>query len=404
MKKVYLVTVLTCLFVVAVSYGLHFLYWEEDSDKVLKVGMVCVYDESSAYTGNFTRSIEFLEEEYGDRIEILTKYNVPEDEVILREAVQELVDQECEIIFGTSYGYESILLEYAKNCPDIQFCQATGDNCSAETPVNYHTFMGMIYEGRYTAGVVAGMKLEELIQKGEIRAEDAKVGYVAAFPYAEVISGYTSFLLGVRSVVPNAVMDVKYTNTWGDYFVEKNIAEDLIEGGCVIISQHSDTIGPAVACEELGKTHTVYHVGYNRSMIDVAPTTTLVGSRINWYPYIVDAVGAVLRGKKIEDVAKASRIFGNDSAGGFEENWVEMLELNTVTCAPGTKAEMDKVKQKLIRGEIQVFQGSYVGVNPFDPTDTYDLSNGFDENSHRSSPEFGYVLNDIITVLDDGEF
>ena len=154
---------------------------------------------------------------------------------------------------------------------------------------NYHTFMGTIYQGRYISGIVTGMKLRELIEQKKLTPAQAKIGYVAAFPYAEVISGYTAFFLGVRSVVSEAVMTVSYTNTWSNTTTERKLAEKLIDEGCVIIAQHSDTTGPATACETAstrdGKL--VFHVGYNQTMTDVAPTTSLVSTRINWTPYFI---------------------------------------------------------------------------------------------------------------------
>ena len=275
---------------------------------------------------------------------------------------------------------------------------ATCDNANEEPYLkNYHTFMGAIYEGRYASGVAAGMKLKELIENGRITVDDAKIGYVAAYPYAEVISGYTAFLLGVRSVVPDAVMTVKYTYKWNDYLLEKKYAAELIDEGCVIISQHSDTAGPAIACEETDAGTPVYLISYNQSMADIAPTTYITGCKINWKPYVTGAVGAVLEGRNIEKTVRG-KVNGNDIGAGFDEDWVEMLKLNEVIAAAGTKEKLDEVIEKLKRGELYVFKGDYLGVNVDDPEDIYDLSQSYEENRDRSAPSFNYILKDVITI------
>lgn len=258
--------------------------------------------------------------------------------------------------------------------------------------------MGHIYEGRYVSGVVAGMKLKELIDSNVITEEQAKIGYIGAYPFAEVISGYTAFFLGVKSVVPEAVMSVKYTYSWGSYQLEKDYAEELIEDGCVVISQHSDTSGPAVACEETERDKTVCYVSYNESMQDVAPTTYLVGSSINWTPYMLGAVGAVLNDEKIENSIKGT-VNGNDIGAGFKEGWVQILKLNELSVAKGTQEKVDKLISDFKRGKITVFKGDYIGVNPEDPSDTIDLNEGYMENYNSSAPTFGYILKDVITIL-----
>ena len=262
--------------------------------------------------------------------------------------------------------------------------------------------MGEIYEGRYVSGIVAGMKLKEMIDQGVISPDEAKIGYVGAFPYAEVISGYTAFILGVRSVVPSAVMTVKYTNTWTNYTLEKQCAKELIDEDCVIISQHSDTTGPAVACEDAADSgKNVYHIGYNQSMIDVAPTTSLVSTRINWSYYIFSAVDAVLENKKIEEYVDGN-IHGNDVGAGFEYGWVQMFDINSLIAADGTSEAVDKAIDELKKNRIQVFKGDYIGVNPDDDSDTYDLNKGYIENENQSAPSFYYILKDVITVEEMG--
>lgn len=396
MKRTYLVTLLTALAVIAVAFCVHLVFGDNSADRTIKVGFVYVGDASTAYTCNFLRAQSAIETEFDGQTEVIAKYNVAEGNE--KAALQELVDAGCELIFTTSYGYGETTKKFAELYPEVEFCQATCANANDEPKLeNYHTFMGAIYQGRYISGVVAGMKIKELIDAGVLTNKQAKVGYVGAYPYAEVISGYTAFFLGVRSVVPEAEMKVKYTNTWSSYALEKACAEELIQDGCVIIAQHSDTIGPAVACEETEKMHIVYHVGYNQSMLNVAPSTYLTGARIDWKPYILSAVGAVLAQKDIEKCVRGN-IHGNDAGAGFEEGWVQMLELNEIVTAEGTKERVEELVKEFKEGSIMVFQGDYIGVNPYDETDICDLNKGYKENEMCSAPTFSYVLEDVITV------
>ncbi|MCR5557745.1 MAG: HD domain-containing protein [Butyrivibrio sp.] len=265
-------------------------------------------------------------------------------------------------------------------------------------PANYHTFKGEAYQGRYVSGIAAGMKIKEMIKEEIITPDQAIVGFVAAYPTSEVISGYTAFLLGVRAIVPQAVMEVSYTNTWSSYAHEKSAAKELIADGCVVISQHTDTIGPAIACEEASEFSPVYFVGYNQSMSEVAPGTSLVTSRICWDPYVLAAVEAVWNDKSIESVV-TGRIHGSDVSAGFEKGWVEMDNLNFQVAAKGTQEAMNKVIDQFKRGNGDfVFKGNYLGVNPDDPSDTFNLKNGYKENENTSYPFFHYVLQDVITV------
>lgn len=366
------------------------------ADRVVKVGFIYVGDASTAYTANFLKAQNAIEEQYGDKVELYSLYNIAEGNEA--PALQELIDSGCEVIFTTSYGYGETTKEFAKNNPDIEFCQATCSNANDDDKVkNYHTFMGAIHEGRYITGVIAGMKLKELIDSGKLEASQAKIGYVGAYPYAEVISGYTAFFLGVRSVVPEATMVVKYTNTWSNYVIEKRIAKELIDEGCVIISQHSDTEGPAVACEETSNDKTVFHVGYNISMIDIAPTTSLVSTTINWRPYMVSAVDAVIRKKPIEKVV-SGHVVGNDIGGSFKEDWVQIIGLNDVIAADGSDETIDKCIKNLKNGKIKIFKGDYTGVNPFDSNDTISLVDEYKECDKASAPTFNYILKDVITI------
>ena len=201
----------------------------------------------------------------------------------------------------------------------------------------------------------------------------------------------------MRSIVPDAVMTVKYTYKWNDYLIEKKYAKQLIDEGCVIISQHSDTVGPAIACEETDVSTPVYLVSYNQSMADIAPTTYITGCKINWKPYVIGAVGAVMKGRPIEKAVKGN-VVGNDMGAGFSEGWVEMLKLNEVIAAKGTREKIAQVIEGFKRGDIEVFKGDYIGVNVDDSDDVYDLSEGYKENNNSSAPTFKYILQDVITI------
>ncbi len=357
---------------------------------VLKVGFVYIGDESEAYTANFIAAEKAVAAEYGDKVECIAKYNVEENAV--EDPVKELCEAGCGIIFTTSFGYGATVKEIAQQYPDIQFCQATCADAAVEPLVaNYHNYMGHIYQGRYVAGIVAGMKLQEMIDAGSITADKAKIGYVAAFDYAEVISGYTAFLMGVRSIVPEATMDVQYAGTWGDFDIEKTMATALIEDGCVIISQHSDTEGPAEACEAAAAAGTeVYCVSYNQDMTDVAPNTCLISSRQDYAPYEIAAVKSVMDGTEIPV----------DQGAGFEEGWVAMTPLNTAIAAEGTQEKMDEAIDAFKSGSMKatdVFQGDYTATDPYSG-ETIDLKDGFDENATQSAPAFSYVIDGVITV------
>lgn len=360
------------------------------AEGALKVGFVYIGDESEAYTANFIMAEKAIADTYGDKVECIAKYNVAEDAV--EDPVKELCEAGCGIIFTTSFGYGATVKEIAQQYPDIQFCQATCTDAAEEPAVdNYHNYMGHIYQGRYVAGIVAGMKLQEMIDNGTIKADEAKIGYVAAFDYAEVISGYTAFLMGVRSIVPEATMSVQYANTWGDYDTEKTMATAMIEDGCVIISQHSDTEGPAQACEDAkAKGTEVYCVAYNQDMTDVAPNACLISSRQDYAPYELAAVQSVMDGTAI----------AVDQGAGFEAGWVAMTGLNTAIAAEGTQQKMDETIEAFKSGSLKatdVFKGPYTATNPY-TNETIDLKDGFDENATQSAPAFGYVIDEIITI------
>ena len=395
MKRVYITAALTCVVILAAIIGCFRLLNLTSGRSGVKIGFVYDNDESTPYTYNFSLAKDAVERKYGDQAEIFTCSNVLDDQI--EEPIRELAAKGCDVIFFNGYG--ELVVELAAEYPAIQFCQASYRDMSDQTvPANYHTFKGEAYQGRYVSGIAAGMKIQEMIANGVIAEDGAIVGFVAAFPTSEVISGYTAFLLGVRSVVPNAVMRVRYTETWSSYAQEKSAAQQLIQAGCVIISQHTDTIGPAIACEEASQTKPVYFVGYNQSMSEVAPGTSLVTSRVCWEPYVLDAVDAVFRNKSIESVV-TGRIHGTDVSAGFEKGWIEMIDLNQQVAADGTEAAMENAIEQFKRGSSDyVFKGDYTGVDPNNPSDTINLKNGYKENEHCSYPLFHYILNDVISI------
>ena len=394
MKRIYITTIIAALLVLAL-FATAYSVWESKpgADRIV-VGFIYENDESTPYTYNFTLAQKALERELGDRVRVYARSNVPENETL--EPVEELVRAGCEIVFTNSYSDQ--FLEAALAHPEVQFCQNSySDGEHENCPENYHTFNGEIYQGRYVSGIAAGLKLRELIDRHVLNGEEALVGYVGAFPTAEVISGYTAFLLGVRSVAPEATMRVRYTGAWSSYSREKACAKALIEEGCVVISQHTDTIGPAMACEEASAERQVFHVGYNQDMLDVAPAISLISVCVNWTPYVVGAVKAVLAREPIEGYVEG-RAHGNDLSAGFDQDWVQVLALNRQIAAYGTEEKLARAIDALRRGSLEVFKGNYVGVNPEDPSDTIDLKQGYRENEKTSWPTFHYVLQDVITV------
>ena len=396
-KKNLIWVVLAVVLCIIGFYSYHYLqaYFETD-EKEVKVGLILDGDESTPYSRNFMRAVESVIPEYGDRVSVMTRCNVHYGDA--EEVLRELAGSGCNIIFTNSYGYQEYTKKVAAEYPGVQFCQATGDNANTEPVLNnYHTFMGEIYEGRYVAGMIAGLKLTELIESGIITEDEAYIGYVAAYPYPEVISGFTAFLLGARQTCPNALMRVRYTYTWTGYMKEKEIAGMLIDEGCIIISQHSDTIGPAVMCENCKTDHPVFHVGYNQDMIDVAPTTSLIGTRINWTPYISGAVRAVMNDRKIEEVVKG-HVHGNDIGAGFERGWVEMLELNPAIAPEGGSQLIESAIEDLEMGRAHVYSGDYYGYDPENPSDAMSLRIEYIENRDSSAPAFHYILRNVVIV------
>lgn len=396
MKRAYIATFLTCLAVLALFFGISRTRNISGAMSSITVGFIYESDESAPYTYNFARAQVMLHEELRDSVNILAKNNVPDDAI--EDTLREMSLKGCNIIFTNCHS-ESFA-ELAPSYPDMQICQISDMvNPPADHPDNYHTFNGEFYQARYVSGVAAGLKLQEMVDNRVISPEEAIVGYVGAHPVPSVISGYTAFLIGVRSVMPQAVMKVRYTNTWASYRAEKDCAEELIQEGCIVISHHSDTIGPAVACEAASANRPVIFVGCNQSFLDIAPATALLSIRINWIPYVTGAVKAVMNHQRIESYVHASVHGKNDMSAGLEdEDILEFLDLNLNLAANGTQMVMDNAAAILKKDPSVAFQGPYTGTNPEDPSDTISLENGYIENLNSSAPSFHYILDGIIEV------
>ena len=335
---------------------------DDDSDKTkVKVGFITLHDENSTYDLNFINAAKEAIKNLGlTEDDYIMKNNIPEGQECLT-AAEDLVDQGCNIIFADSFGHEPYMIEAAQKYPNVQFCHSTGTRAHTEGLANYHNAFASIYEGRYLAGIAAGMKLNEMIKNGteingvKVTADNAKIGYVGAFTYAEVISGYTSFFLGARSVCPSVTMDVTFTGSWYDEALEKEGAQKLIAGGCNLISQHADSLGAPTACENAG----IPNVSYNGSTQAAGPNTYIISSRIDWAPYYEMAIKAVMDGTEIPV----------DYTGDLKTGSVVLTDLNTAVAAEGTQAAIDEAMAKLENGELHVFDCSTfttsVELNPF---------------------------------------
>ena len=363
-----------------------------------KAGFIFLHDENSTYDLNFINAAKAACENLG--IECIIKTNIDESNDC-KETALDLADQGCGFIFADSFGHESYMIEAAKEYPDVQFAHATGTRAHTEGLDNYHNAFASIYEGRYLAGVAAGMKLNEMIDNGTITAEEAKIGYVGAYTYAEVVSGYTSFFLGARSICPTATMEVQFTGSWYDETAEKEAATTLINDKCVLISQHADSMGAPTACEDAG----VPDISYNGSTVSACPNTFIVSSKIDWTPYLEYAIKATMNGEA----------FDTDWSGTLATGSVALSEVNEQAAAAGTVEKIEEVKAQLEAGEVHVFDtaaftvdgkalDSYLADVDTDEAytgDTEVISDGyFHESEYRSAPYFDLRI-DGITLLNE---
>ena len=364
----------------------------------VKVGFIFLHDENSTYDLNFINAAKEACEAEGVEYVLIT--NIDEGQQCYDAAAELVEDEGCNIVFADSFGHESFMIQAAKEYPEVQFCHATGTQAHTVGLDNYHNAFASIYEGRFLAGVAAGLKLNEMIEAGEFSAEEAKIGYVGAYPYAEVKSGYTSFFLGARSICPTATMEVTFTNSWYDEALEKEGATRLIANGCKLISQHADSMGAPTACENAG----VPDVSYNGSTIDACPNTFIISSRIDWAPYMQHMIQCVKNGEAIEA----------DWTGTIDTGSVVLTDVNDAVAAAGTAEKIEEVKAALQDGSVKVFDTAAFTVNgetltsyladvddmgDFQPETEVIADGYFHESEYRSAPYFDLDI-DGITIID----
>ncbi len=371
-----------------------------EEESAVKIGLICLHDENSTYDLNFLNGMYEAVENLGldPEADLIVKKNVPEGNECY-EAAADLVDAGCNVVFANSFGHEPFMIQAAKEFPEVEFCHATGTMAHTEGLANFHNAFAAIYEGRYLAGIAAGMKLNEMIEAGTITAEEAVIGYVGAFTYAEVKSGYTSFFLGARSVCPSATMKVQFTGSWYDETLEKEAATTLINSGCALISQHADSMGAPTACETAG----IPNVSYNGSTLAACPNTFIVSSRINWAPYYEYMVNCVANGEAI----------ATDWTGTIATGSVVLTDVNTDVAAEGTVEAIEAAKAELVAGNLKVYNTDTFTVAGAPLTtyladvdtdaeytpDTEVIADGyFHESEFRSAPYFDLDI-DGITLL-----
>ena len=364
----------------------------------IKIGAIYIGDENEGYTAAHMNGLKAAMANLNIPEDCYIEYTViPEDNTAYDKCV-DLAEAGCNLIFTNSYGHQTYTQQAANEYPEVQFVALTGDLAALSGLPNLKNAFPHTFESRYVSGVVAGMKLKELMDAGEVT--DPYVGYVGAFPYAEVVSGYTAFFLGVRSIVPEAHMDVQYTNSWFDLTKEAEAANALIARGCVIISQHADSTGAPSACEAaLAEGTTVYCVGYNIDMLSVAPTAALTSATNNWVKYYEYALTQVLNGEDIK----------TDWSEGYANDAVAITELGA-SCAAGTAEKVDEVIAGIKDGSLQVFDTASFTVGGEVVTsalaidtdgdwvnDTAEaiIDGAFVESYHRAAPYFALRIDGI---------
>lgn len=331
--------------------------------KTLNVGAILIGDETEGYSEAHIKGIEAAKktlEAKGAKVNVSYEKKVPEGNEV-KTKVETLTSAGNNIVITNSYGHQDAFGEGQFDVtahPTVDYISMTGDRACLSDAANYHNAFNATYQSRYIAGYVAGLKLEEMVNSNSIPAAsltangDIKLGYVGAFNFAEVVSGYTGFFLGVQSVVPNVVMDVKYVNSWWDHDAEKSAARDLIANGALIVSGHADSTGAPEACEEAYKSGTtVFNVGYNVSMLEAAPSCSLTSATNDWSVYYTHAFFNKITGAAIE----------KDWSQGYENGAVAITKLN-YKCFATSKDELDnKVKARAgqVRdGSVKVFDCS----------------------------------------------
>lgn len=324
----------------------------------VKVGAIILGDETEGYSAAHINGIKEAAAELGmSDDQIVWKYKIAEGGVTA-DAAEDLVGQGCNLIISNSYGHQTYMEEEAEKYPDINFVAMTGDFAAISGCDNFYNAFTAVYQSRYVSGVVAGMKVKELVESGTLTPETqpdsftadgkVKIGYVGAYNYAEVVSGYTAFFLGVQSVYPDVQMEVMYTNSWFDIDKEGAAAEALIANGAVIIGQHADSTGAPQACQEALKSGTtVYSIGYNIDMLATAPDAALTSATNNWGVYYTYAIAQAMRGQKV----------ATNWVGGFDIGAVAITQLGSA-CAAGTAEKVAEVEKAIHDGTLQVFDTS----------------------------------------------
>ncbi len=400
MKKIIALVLALCLCLTAA-----FALADGTAKEDIKLGVILLHDEDSTYDLNFINGVKEAAANLGlNEDQVIIKRNIPEDNACYETAL-DLADEGCQIIFADSFGHESFMIQAAKELPEIEFCHATGTKAHTEGLANFHNAFAAIYEGRYLAGVAAGLKLNEIKEAGKLKGEVPTMGYVCAFPYAEVISGYTSFYLGAKSVCPDVVMNVTFTGSWYDEKGEKEAAETLIAAGADLISQHADSMGAPTACENAG----IPDVSYNGSTVESCPNTFIVASRINWAPYFEYIVNQKIAGEAID----------TDWTGTIATGSVVLTEVNEQAAAAGTADKLAEVKAELEAGNVHVFDTATEGfitvggaamdsytadvddMGDYVPETEVVADGYFHESEFRSAPYFDAQIDGIILLNKD---
>ena len=386
----------------------------------LKVGVITIGDETEGYTAAHINGIKAAAQKLGmSDSQIVWKYKVPEG-AECSDAAEDLVGQGCNLVVSNSYGHQTYIVEEAEKYPDVTFVSMTGDFAALTGLDNFKNAFTNVYESRY----VAGMKLQELVESGTLTPETqpnsftadgkVKIGYVGAYNYAEVVSGYTAFFLGVQSVYPNVAMEVMYTNSWFDIDKEGAAAEALIANGSVIIGQHADSTGaPAATQKQKDAGKICYSVGYNIDMLETAPTAALTSATNVWEVYYEYLFKSMMDGENP----------ATDWSEGYNEGAVAITDLGPEV-AEGTAEKVAEVEAALKDGSLHVFDTSKFTVNgetvttaPIDLT-FYDYSTGtpvavyqgdteeaitdgyFSESTLRSAPYFSLRIDGITEDAD----
>ena len=365
----------------------------------IKMGVITLHDEQSTYDKNFIESAKKAAENLGlSEDQLIIVSGIPESDECRQKAL-DLADEGCNIIFADSFGHEDFMIEAAKEYPDVVFAHATGTKAHTANQANFHNAFASIYEGRYLAGVAAGLKLNEIKEAGKLKGEVPMIGYVGAFTYAEVISGYTSFYLGAKSVCPDVIMKVQFTGSWYDEMAEKSAAEALINAGADLISQHADSMGAPTACESAN----IPNISYNGSTVDACPNTFIVASKIDWAPYFEYLINQTIAGEEI----------AVDWTGTIQTGSVVLTDVNEAAAAAGTVEKIAEVKAELENGTRKVFDTAAEGFITKDGApltsymadvdtdaaftpDTEAVADGyFHESEFRSAPYFDVQIDGI---------